>query len=32
MRRSYKYRLWSNANQERELAIMVETHRKGNTA
>jgi putative transposase len=28
MRRSYKYRLYPNANQTRELAIMVETHRR----
>lgn len=28
MRRSFKYRLWTNANQERELAIMLESHRR----
>ncbi len=28
MRRAYKYRLWTNANQERELGIMLETHRR----
>lgn len=27
MRKSFKYRLWTNANQERELDIMLETHR-----
>lgn len=26
--RTYKFRLWTNANQERELAIMLETHRR----
>ena len=28
MHKSFKYRLWTNANQERELAIMLETHRR----
>jgi len=28
MFRAYKFRLWTNANQERELAIMLETHRR----
>jgi putative transposase len=28
MRRAFKYRLWTNKNQERELAIMLETHRR----
>ena len=28
MRRAFKYRLWTNANQERELAAMLETHRR----
>src|SRR4051794_15718460 len=28
MRRSFKYRLWTNADQERELAAMLETHRR----
>lgn len=28
MRRAYKYRLYPNANQARELAIMLETHRR----
>jgi putative transposase len=28
MRRAYKYRLFTNANQERELATMLETHRR----
>lgn len=28
MRRSFKYRLWTNANQDRELGIMLETHRR----
>lgn len=28
MRRSFKYRLWTNANQEHELAVMLETHRR----
>lgn len=28
MRRSFKYRLWTNANQERELEIALETHRR----
>ena len=28
MRRAFKYRLWTNANQERELATMLETHRR----
>lgn len=28
MFRSFKYRLWTNANQERELAMMLETHRR----
>lgn len=28
MRTAYKYRLWTNANQERELGIMLETHRR----
>jgi len=28
MRRSFRYRLWTNANQERELAAMLETHRR----
>jgi putative transposase len=28
MRRAYKYRLWTNANQERELATALETHRR----
>jgi putative transposase len=26
--RAYKFRLWSNANQERELGVMLETHRR----
>jgi putative transposase len=26
--RAYKFRLWTNANQERELEIMLETHRR----
>jgi putative transposase len=26
--RAYKFRLWSNVNQERELGIMLETHRR----
>ena len=28
MFRAYKFRLWTNANQERELGIMLETHRR----
>jgi putative transposase len=28
MFRAYKFRLWTNANQERELDIMLETHRR----
>lgn len=28
MHRAFKYRLWTNANQERELGIMLETHRR----
>lgn len=28
MRRAYKFRLWTNANQERELAAALETHRR----
>jgi putative transposase len=28
MLRAYKYRLWTNTNQERELGIMLETHRR----
>ncbi len=28
MRRAYKFRMWTNANQERELATMLETHRR----
>lgn len=28
IKRSYKYRLFTNANQERELSIMLETHRR----
>jgi putative transposase len=28
MRKAFKYRLWTNANQERELGIMLETHRR----
>jgi putative transposase len=28
MRRSFKYRLWTNANQQRELGIALETHRR----
>ena len=28
MLRTYKYRLWTNSNQERELGIMLETHRR----
>lgn len=28
MRRAFKFRLYPNANQERELGIMVETHRR----
>jgi putative transposase len=28
MRRSFKFRLYPNVNQERELAIMLETHRR----
>lgn len=27
MRKAFKYRLWTNKNQERELGIMLETHR-----
>lgn len=27
MHKAFKYRLWTNANQERELSIMLETHR-----
>jgi putative transposase len=28
MRRAFRYRLWTNANQERELAAMLESHRR----
>jgi putative transposase len=28
MRRAYRYRLFTNANQERELAAMLESHRR----
>ena len=28
MLRAYKYRLWTNTSQERELGIMLETHRR----
>ncbi len=28
MRRAFRYRLWANANQERELGIALETHRR----
>src|SRR5262245_19534622 len=28
MRRAFKYRLWTNSNQERDLAIMLESHRR----
>lgn len=28
MRRAYKYRLWTNANQDRELGITLESHRR----
>ncbi|HEY7314387.1 MAG TPA: transposase [Gemmataceae bacterium] len=28
MRRAFRYRLWTNANQERELGIALETHRR----
>jgi len=28
MLRTFKYRLWTNRNQERELGIMLETHRR----
>src|SRR5262245_12801795 len=28
MRRAFKFRLWTNANQERELGVMLETHRR----
>ena len=28
MRRAFKYRLWTNTNQERELSIMLESHRR----
>jgi putative transposase len=28
MFRAYKFRLWTNSNQERELAMMLETHRR----
>ena len=28
MRKAFKYRLWTNENQERELDIMLETHRR----
>lgn len=28
MRRAYRYRLWTNVNQERELAVMLESHRR----
>ena len=28
MRRAYKFRLYPNRNQERELEIMLETHRR----
>ncbi len=28
MRRCYKYRLFANSNQDRELSIMLETHRR----
>ena len=28
MIRAYKYRLWTNTSQERELSIMLETHRR----
>jgi len=28
VRRAFRYRLWTNANQERELGIMLESHRR----
>ena len=28
MFKAYKFRLWTNANQERELEVMLETHRR----
>jgi putative transposase len=28
VRRAFKYRLWTNADQKRELAVMLETHRR----
>jgi putative transposase len=28
VRRAFKFRLWTNANQDRELGIMLETHRR----
>jgi hypothetical protein len=28
MFRAYKFRLWTNSDQERELSIMLETHRR----
>lgn len=28
MRRAFRYRLWTNASQERELGIMLESHRR----
>ncbi|MBX6314310.1 MAG: helix-turn-helix domain-containing protein [Isosphaeraceae bacterium] len=28
MRCAYKFRLWTNANQQRELGIALETHRR----
>lgn len=28
MRRAFKYRLWTNADQDRELSVMLETHRR----
>lgn len=28
MLRTYKYRLWTNRTQDRELGIMLETHRR----
>jgi putative transposase len=28
VRRAFKYRLWTNANQERELTLALETHRR----
>src|SRR5215469_309808 len=28
MRRAFRYRLWANSNQERELSVMLESHRR----